>query len=121
MTAAEIDDYLAELDDTRRETLEALRGSILRAAPGAEQGISYSVPAFRENGGVIAGFASFRTHLAYLPHSGAVLASLGDELNGYTRTASSLHFPLDTPLDDELVAHLVEAKRRVLVERPSPR
>lgn len=121
MSAAEIDHYLAGLDETRRETLEALRTSILRAAPDAEQGISYAVPAFREDGGVIAGFAAFTSHLAYLPHSGAVLATLADELDGYTRTAGSLHFPIDSPLDDELVARLIEAKRHVLAERAAGR
>lgn len=114
MSAAEIDDYLAGLDEPKRSTLERLRESILRAAPDAEQGISYAVPAFSVDGKVIAGFAAFTHHLAYLPHSGSVLGQLEHELVGFTKTTGSLHFPIDEPLDDDLVARLVQAKRALL-------
>jgi uncharacterized protein YdhG (YjbR/CyaY superfamily) len=114
MSAAEIDAYLDALDEPKRSTLEQLRSSILRAAPGAEQGISYNMPAFRVDGRVVAGFAAFKNHLAYLPHSGSVLTALAADLEGYERTAGSLHFPIDRPLDDALVAKLVTAKRRLL-------
>lgn len=114
MSAEQIDAYLEGIDEPRRSTLERLRESILRAAPDAEQGISYAMPAFVVDGKVIAGFAAFTHHLAYLPHSGSVLAQFGDDLSGYTQTKGSLHFPVDVPLDDELVARLVNAKRRQL-------
>jgi uncharacterized protein YdhG (YjbR/CyaY superfamily) len=71
------------------------------------------MPAFRVDGGVVAGFAAFTNHLAYLPHSGSVLAQLADELSGFEQTKGSLHFPVDEPLDDALVAKLVDAKRRL--------
>ena len=110
MTAAEIDDYLAELEEPARGTLEALRRSILAVVPDAEECISYGLPGFRVRGKVVAGFAAFKKHLSYLPHSGAVLAGLGDRLEGYEHTSGSLHFPADQPLPDELVRALVEAK-----------
>lgn len=118
MTADDIDAYLACLEEPKRSTLEALRRSILAVAPDAEECISYGMPAFRVDGKVVAGFAAFKKHLAYLPHSGEVLAALGDRLDGYERTSGSLHFPVDEPLADDLVRSLVEAKRSVL-ERPS--
>jgi uncharacterized protein YdhG (YjbR/CyaY superfamily) len=114
MSAAEIDAYLAGLDEPKRSTLEQVRSSILRVAPESEQGISYGMPAFREDGHVIAGFAAFTRHLAYLPHSGAVLTELAADLEGFERTKGSLHFAVDEPLGDNLVAKLVEAKRRHL-------
>jgi uncharacterized protein YdhG (YjbR/CyaY superfamily) len=114
MTADEVDDYLAPLGEPKRSTLEALRGSILAVVPDAEQCISYGMPAFRVSGKVVAGFAAFKNHLAYLPHSGSVLAGLGDLLSGYERTSGSLHFPVDQPLPDDLVRSLVEAKLAAL-------
>jgi uncharacterized protein YdhG (YjbR/CyaY superfamily) len=110
----EIDDYLAALDEPKRSTLEALRRSILAVVPEAEECLSYRMPAFRVEGKVVAGFAAFTHHLSYLPHSGAVLADLGDAVAGYEATAGSLHFPVDTPLPDDLVRALVEAKLRLL-------
>jgi uncharacterized protein YdhG (YjbR/CyaY superfamily) len=114
MATDEVDDYLAALDEPKRSTLEALRRSILAVVPDAEQCISYGMPAFRVDGKVVAGFAAFKSHLSYLPHSGSVLADLGDDVAGYTRTSGSLHFPVDEPLPDDLVRKLVEAKLRRL-------
>jgi uncharacterized protein YdhG (YjbR/CyaY superfamily) len=110
MTADEVNAYLAGLEDPKRSTLEALRRSIRAVVPDAEECISYGMPAFRVSGKVVAGFAAFKNHLAYLPHSGTVLAGLGDALSGYERTSGSLHFPVDEPLPDELVRRLVEAR-----------
>src|SRR5262249_23510103 len=114
MTADEVDAYLTALDEPKRSTLEALRRSIKAAVPAAEECISYGMPAFRLDGKVVAGFAAFKNHLAYLPHSGEVLARLGDRLDGYERTTGSLHFPIDDPLPDDLVRSLVEAKLAIL-------
>lgn len=114
MTAADIDAYLAAIDEPKRSTLEALRRSILKVVPDAEECISYGVPAFRLDGKVVAGFAAFKNHLAYLPHSGEVLSSLSDQLGAYMHTAGSLHFPVDQALPEDLVRSLVEAKMALL-------
>jgi uncharacterized protein YdhG (YjbR/CyaY superfamily) len=68
----EIDDYLAKVAEPKRATLQKLRQTIRDILPDAEEVISYGMPAFRLNGKVIAGFAAFKSHLAYLPHSGSV-------------------------------------------------
>lgn len=114
MTVEEVDAYLAALEEPKRTTLEALRRSILTVVPDAEEGISYGMPAFRVDGKVVAGFAAFKNHLAYLPHSGEVLTVLGDRLTAYECTKGSLHFPVDEPLPDDVVTDLVLAKLRLL-------
>ena len=113
MSASEIDAYLAALDEPKRGTLEELRRRILVAIPDAEQTISYLMPAFAIDGKVIAGFAAFKNHLAYLPHSGSILSSV-PAAAAYTQTKGSLHFAIETPLPQELVSELVEAKLRLL-------
>jgi uncharacterized protein YdhG (YjbR/CyaY superfamily) len=112
VSAAEIDAYLAEVPEPGRGTLETVRRSILAAVPDAEQCISYRMPAFRVHGKVVAGFAAFTHHLAYLPHSGSVLPALAAELAGYEQTKSSLHFAPDTPLPPDLVEQLVSTRLR---------
>jgi uncharacterized protein YdhG (YjbR/CyaY superfamily) len=94
--------------------LEELRRSILEVIPDAEQCISYGVPAFKVHGKAVAGFAAFKNHLSYLPHSGSVLAQLGDDLAGYTSTKGALHFGVDKPLPRALVAKLVVTRMRDL-------
>lgn len=111
-----IDEYLAALDEPKRSTLQTLRRTIRAIIPDAEECISYGTPAFRLNGKVIAGFAAFKNHLSYLPHSGSVLGELSDDLAGHEITAGSLHFPIDKPLSRALVKNLI-AKRLDEVQR----
>lgn len=110
MSAEEIDAYLDQQPEPKRGTLMQLRRTILEIIPDAEQVISYRMPAFRLNGTVVAGFAAFENHLSYLPFSGSVLPRMADELRGYTKTKSALHFPVDTPLPRPLVEKLIAVR-----------
>src|SRR3954454_9156660 len=113
MSAAEIDDYLDRLDEPKRSTLSRLCGDILAVVPDAEQCISYSVPGFKVAGKTIAGFAAFKNHLSYLPHSGSVFPELGEELAGYEKSSGALRFPVDQPLPPGLVAKLIAVRLRL--------
>jgi uncharacterized protein YdhG (YjbR/CyaY superfamily) len=108
----EVDKYLAKVEEPKRATLQKLRETIHEILPDAEEVISYGMPGFRLNGKVIAGFAAFKTHLAYLPHSGSVFAELKNELAGYKATEGSLHFPIDKPLPKSLVKKLIAVRMR---------
>lgn len=112
MSAEEIDRYLADLAEPKRATLARLRQSILDVLPEAEQGLAYGLPAFKVKGKTIAGFAAFKQHLSYLPHSGSVFAQLQDELTGYTTSAGALHFGVDEPLPPPLVEKLIATRLR---------
>jgi uncharacterized protein YdhG (YjbR/CyaY superfamily) len=110
VSAEEVDEYLSAVDEPKRATLQALRGTILEIVPEAQEVISYGVPAFRVQGKIVAGFAAFKDHLSYLPFSGSVLEQLGDDLGGYTMTRSALHFPVDRPLPTSLVRKLIAVR-----------
>jgi uncharacterized protein YdhG (YjbR/CyaY superfamily) len=112
MAATDIDAYLAGLGEPQRGTLRQLRSDIRALLPEAQERISYAMPAFAVQGKVIAGFAAFKNHLSYLPHSGSVLGELADDLAGYERTKSALHFPLDQPLPRALVRKLLSVRLR---------
>ena len=114
MSRRDIDRYLATLDEPKRSTLEALRHSILEIVPEAEQCISYGLPAFKVQGKTVAGFAAFKHHLSYLPHSGSVLPALGDEVARYETTKGSLHFAIDKPIPKRLVKKLIATRMRQL-------
>jgi uncharacterized protein YdhG (YjbR/CyaY superfamily) len=117
MSKKEIDDYLANLDEPKRGTLQQLRRTIQSIIPKAEEGISYGMPAFRLDGKVIAGFAAFKNHLSYLPHSGSVLAELADDVAGYVTSKGALQFSIDKPLPKTLVKKLIAARRRDIAKR----
>ena len=106
-TTTPIDEYLASLDEPKRAALTLLRDTIMAIVPEAEQCISYGMPAFKLRGKTIAGFAAFKNHLSYLPHSGSVIPQLAEETAAYASTKGSLHFPVDVPLPEALVKKLL--------------
>ena len=112
MSVSEIDEYLDGLSDLKRSTLTRLRRDILAVVPDAEQCISYAVPGFKVNGKTIAGFAAFKNHLSYLPHSGSVFPELAEELAGYEKSSGALRFPVDQPLSPALVEKLIAVRLR---------
>ena len=110
MSRAEVDSYLAEVEEPKRSTLQQVRQMIREEVPEAEEGISYGHPAFRLKGKVIAGFAAFKNHLSYLPHSGSVFPELQDEVARYKTSSGALQFPIDSPLPKHLVERLVRVR-----------
>jgi uncharacterized protein YdhG (YjbR/CyaY superfamily) len=112
MSAKEVDDYLAALEEPKRNTLEVLRTTILDIIPDADQGISYGHPAFKLQGRVIAGFAAFKNHLSYLPHSRSVFPELKKEVSAYVTSSGALRFPIDSPLPKSLVKKLITVRRK---------
>ena len=112
MSKQDVDNYLASLDEPKRGTLEALRHTILDIVPDAEQCISYGAPAFRLHGKVVAGFAAFKNHLSYLPHSGSVFPELGDAISNYKTSSGALQFPVDRSLPKPLVKRLIAIRKK---------
>ena len=112
MSRQEVDEYLANLDEPKRATLQQLRQTICSIVPDAEEGISYGSPAYRLRGNVIAGFAAFKDHLSYLPHSGSVLAEMPDDLAGYVTSKGALQSPIERPLPQALVKKLIAIRLR---------
>jgi uncharacterized protein YdhG (YjbR/CyaY superfamily) len=110
MSKKEIDLYLASLDEPKRSTLEGLRRTILEIVPEAEQCMPYGVPVFKLHGTVIAGFAAFKNHLSYLPHSCSVFTQLSDEVTDYKTSVGALQFPVDKPLPKTLVRKLIAVR-----------
>lgn len=109
MPKSPIDDYLATVPEPQRATLTEVRTRIAKLLPEAEECISYGMPAFRVRGKVVAGFASFKNHCAYLPHSGQVLRRVA-EVADFTQTQGSLHFPVDKPLSVKILKELIRVR-----------
>lgn len=105
-----VDEYLAETPEPQRTTLSALRATLRDVLPGAEERLSYGIPASVLHGTAVAGYGSFRAHCSYFPHSGSVLPALADELDGFEWSAGTLRFPVDRPLPRSLVERLVAVR-----------
>jgi uncharacterized protein YdhG (YjbR/CyaY superfamily) len=110
MKPTSIDEYLADVPEPKRSTLQTVRETIMELIPDAEECISYSMPAFRLNGKVIAGIAAFKNHLSYMPHSGSVIEVIEDQLTDYKTSKGILQFAIDKPLPREIIALLIDVR-----------
>ena len=61
-----IDEYIVACPTAIQNALQKLRKAILSAAPGAEEGISYQMPVFRQNGNLVY-FGAFKNHIGFFP------------------------------------------------------
>jgi uncharacterized protein YdhG (YjbR/CyaY superfamily) len=104
-----IDDYLAALSDDKRAALEKLRKTIRAAAPKAEECISYSLPAFRQNGMLVA-FGATANHCAFYLMGSTTADAYKDELKDYDTSKGTIRFQADKPLPAALVRKLVKAR-----------
>lgn len=105
-----VSEYLDGAPEPQRTTLRALRATLKEILPEAEETISYGMPAFRVNGKAVAGYAYFKNHCSYFPHSGTVLPELAGELADYKWTKGTLQFPVDEPMPESLLRRLVEVR-----------
>ncbi|MBU6316258.1 MAG: DUF1801 domain-containing protein [Acidobacteria bacterium] len=113
--SAEVETHLAGLPEPQRTTLMALRATLRRVLPDAEECLKYSMPAFVVAGRAVAGYDGFKQHCSYFPHSGSVLDHV--DLPDWTEASKgTLRFPVDRPLPLALVRRLV----RVRLEQLGP-
>jgi uncharacterized protein YdhG (YjbR/CyaY superfamily) len=113
-----IDEYLEALPPEKRAALEKLRKAIRAAAPGAEECISYGMPAFRLDGRMLVWFGAASKHCAFYPGANPI-AALADDLDGYDTSKGTIRFPPDEPLPAALVRKLV--KTRIAENRSAAR
>jgi len=115
MATNDPDAYLAQLGREKRATLEKVRKAIRAAAPEAEEGMSYGMPAFIQ-GKPIAGYAASANHCAYYPMSGSIVARLRRDLEGYETSKGAIRFPIGKPLPATLIRKLVTARLAEIAE-----
>ena len=104
-----IDEYLATLKPDQRKALQQLRKTIKAAAPKAEECISYSLPAFRQDG-ILVCFRASASHCALHPMNGTIVDEFKKALKKYSTSKGTIRFQPDQPLPATLVRQLVKAR-----------
>lgn len=105
----DVDEYLAQVPEPGRSTLEKLRKTIKAAAPKAIEGISYRIPVYKHLG-MLVGFAAFKNHCSFFPMSYAVMKAHRKELQQYDVEKATIRFPSNKPLPAKLVQTMVKER-----------
>ncbi len=109
-TPATVDEYLAAIPVDRRARFDSLRATILAAAPDAEEGIAYDMPAYRLGGRFMCSIGCYAHHDSLFPASQVIIDRLGDEVSPYVRGRGTLRFLASKPLPLELIERIVRIR-----------
>ncbi len=103
-----IDEYIARYPTEVQVVLEKIRVTIKKAAPAAEETISYQIPAFTLKGNLIY-FAAFKKHIGLFP------PTTGDEkfnkaIAIYQGPKGNLRFPLDQRIPYAIISKIIKIR-----------
>jgi len=110
-----IDEYIKTFPEQVQIILEKMRQTIRRAAPEAEEAISYQIPTFKLNGNLVH-FAAFKNHVSFFPTARGVEA-FKKELSRFKRSRGTVQFPLDRPIPYDLVRKITVFRRKENLEK----
>jgi uncharacterized protein YdhG (YjbR/CyaY superfamily) len=108
--AKDIDAYIARYPRDIQARMRKIRATIAKAAPSAEEGISYGIPVFKMNGNLVY-FGGFKHHIGFFPTSGPI-REFKKELAGYAVSKGTVRFPNDEPIPYPLITKIVRFRVR---------
>lgn len=112
---ATIDEYIGGFPNEVQAILEEIRMTIQKAAPEAKEKISYSMPAFDQNG-IVVYFAAFQKHIGlYALPTGH--EAFREELSKYKSGKGSVQFPLNKPIPFDLITRIVRFRVKENIEK----
>jgi uncharacterized protein YdhG (YjbR/CyaY superfamily) len=86
--------------------LTHIRAVVKEAVPEAVEKISYGMPGYYLNGGLV-WFGAYKRHIGFYPRTIEMDASI-EGLSDYKGTKGSVHFPLDKPIPYDLIREMVK-------------
>lgn len=101
-----IDDYIAGFPKDIQAILQKIRRTIRKAAPDAEETISYQMPTFTLKGHYLVYFAAHKNHIGFYPTPSGT-EKFQKELAVYKGGKGSIRFPLDQPIPFDLITKIV--------------
>lgn len=113
--AKSIDEYIERFPENVQTILQKLRATIKKAAPGAEEVISYQMPAFKYHG-VLVYFAGYKNHIGFYPTS-SPMKVFKKELAGYKTSKGAIQFPIEKAIPLTLVKDIVKFRIKENLEK----
>ncbi len=104
--AVMIDEFLSQLDADKRKALDKLRKTIKGIVPGADECISYRMPAFRYEGRMLVWFGAGANHCAFYP--GGIVEHYKDELKDFKTGKGTIQFQPNHPIPAALIKRIVK-------------
>lgn len=110
-----VDEYLSAFPVTTQKLLQEVRQAIKKAAPKAEEMISYNMPAFKFHGALVY-YAAYKNHIGFYPTSSGIRV-FKEELKNYKTSKGAIQFPVDKPIPLNLISRIVKFRTKENLEK----
>ncbi len=110
-----IDAYIRTFPNDVQVLLQQLRETIQKAAPQAEEAISYQMPTYKLEGNLVH-FAAYKNHIGFYP-APTGLKAFENEIAKYKHSKGAVQFPLDKPLPVGLITKIVKYRVKKNLEK----
>ena len=111
-----VDQYIASQPESAQGVLNRVRSSIRKALPGAEEVISYQIPAYKLQGGRVLYFAGWKQHFSLYPAGERLVAAFKKELKGHEISKGTIRFPLSEPVPAKLIERIAKFRAKEVAE-----
>jgi uncharacterized protein YdhG (YjbR/CyaY superfamily) len=111
------DEYIGAQPESARAVLERVRAVVRKALPGADETISYNIPAYKLRGSAVIYFAAWKKHFSLYPASQKLIRFFKKDLAAATIRKSTIRFPLAEPVPARLIGRIVRFRVNELIER----
>ena len=112
-----VDEYIASQPDGVQSVLNRVRSTIRKAVPGAEETISYKIPAYKLNGDRVLFFAGWKHHYSLYPATKRVIKAFRVELALYEVSKGTIRFPFSEPVPVKLIGRIAKFRAKEVSER----
>lgn len=108
VTYTTVDEYIAQFESEVQQRLEEIRKTIKRAAPQAQEKISWAMPTYAQNGNVVH-FAAHKNHIGFYPGASGVEMVL-KKTREFETSKGAVQLPNDKPLPLDLIYDITVAR-----------
>ncbi len=112
-----VDEYIASQPEALQGILERVRSAIRKAVPGAEEVISYKIPAYKLHGADLLYFAGWKQHYSLYPANERVVAAFKNDLAPYEISKGTIRFPLSGPVPVKLIERIARFRAKEVADR----
>ncbi|MEQ8361868.1 MAG: DUF1801 domain-containing protein [Cyclobacteriaceae bacterium] len=111
-----VDAYIASQPLEKREMLEQIRSMIQSVVPDAEEGISYMLPTYKQNGHLV-GFGVNKKGCSFYCMNPKIAEYLPEDFKKLKYSASTIHFTLDEKLPIAALKKIIKYRVKENAER----
>ena len=112
-----VDEYISAQPETAQVVLQLVRSTLRKALTGAEEVISYKIPAYRLHGGIVLYFAGWKQHYSLYPAGERMVAAFKDQLASYKVSKGTIRFPIFEPVPVKLIERIAKFRAKEVAER----